>query len=126
MFVIPRAQLKRCAKLLAAHFADFEVYRLTEPDCVQFSQVVIFGVRRGRSSHLPDTELLAAADWLTRAALGADLPPLTEDVTCAYAVPASKEIVLTNRGLLLDQVEDLLPQSAAYRQAARILIHSTL
>ncbi len=29
--------------------------------------------------------------------------------------------MLTNRGLLLDQVEDLLPHSPAYRQASRIL-----
>jgi hypothetical protein len=38
-----------------------------------------------------------------------------------YAVPVSGPAQLVYRGLPLDEVEDLLPQSAAYRQAERIL-----
>ena len=48
--------------------------------------------------------------------------PLSEESPNTYAVPPSTEVVLTNRGILLDQVEDLLLQSSAYRQAGRILI----
>lgn len=123
VFVIPRAQLKRCAKLLAAHFVNLRVYGLTEPECVQYGQVVVFGAKRGRSAHQPDTVLLARVESLARAAMDATgVPPLTEDGTIRYAVPASAEVALTNRGILLDQVEDLLPHSPAYRQASRVLI----
>jgi hypothetical protein len=38
-----------------------------------------------------------------------------------YNVPMSGPAQLVYRGLPLDEVEDLLPQSAAYRQAGRIL-----
>jgi hypothetical protein len=36
-------------------------------------------------------------------------------------VPVSGPVQLVHRGLPLDELEDLLPQSAAYRQAGRIL-----
>ena len=38
-----------------------------------------------------------------------------------YDVPVSGPAQLVYRGLPLDEIEDLLPQSAAYRQAGRIL-----
>jgi hypothetical protein len=38
-----------------------------------------------------------------------------------YAVPVSGPAQLVYRGLPLDEIEDLLPQSAAYRQVGRIL-----
>jgi hypothetical protein len=38
-----------------------------------------------------------------------------------YDVPESGPAKLEYRGLPLDEIEDLLPLSAAYRQAARIL-----
>ena len=39
-----------------------------------------------------------------------------------YEVPASESAALTNMGIPLDEVEDLLLESAAYRQAARLLL----
>jgi hypothetical protein len=38
-----------------------------------------------------------------------------------YDVPVSEPAQLVYRGLPLDEIEELLPQSAAYRQAGRIL-----
>ena len=49
------------------------------------------------------------------------LPLLTDKPQRFYAVPEAAPIELVHRGLPLDEVEDLLPQSPAYRQARRIL-----
>jgi hypothetical protein len=52
----------------------------------------------------------------------ADLEPLGDTPDCRYQVPPSEPVVLTNGGIPLDEVEDLLLDSAAYRQAGRILL----
>jgi hypothetical protein len=51
-----------------------------------------------------------------------DLSALTDAVDAQYEIPPSGPVVLTNTGILLDEVEDLLLDSAAYRQASRILL----
>ena len=55
-------------------------------------------------------------------ALRADLESLTGTVTKQYEVPPSGAVVLTNGGIPLDEVEDLLLDSEAYRQASRFLL----
>jgi len=47
----------------------------------------------------------------------AELELLREAAEVRYEVPASEPAVLTNMGIPLDEVEDLLLESAAYRQA---------
>ena len=49
------------------------------------------------------------------------LEPLSDIGTPMYDVPESGPAKLEYRGLPLDEIEDLLPRSAAYRQAARFL-----
>ena len=48
--------------------------------------------------------------------------PLTDRRPHIYAVPPAEPITLTDRGLPLEEVEDLLAKSPAYRQASRLLI----
>ena len=47
--------------------------------------------------------------------------PLDDISTPLYAFPEGGSAKLEYRGLPLDEIEDLLPRSSAYRQAARIL-----
>ena len=47
---------------------------------------------------------------------------MDDPVDVRYEVPASEPAVLTNMGIPLDEVEDLLLESAAYRQASRVLL----
>lgn len=122
IFVIPQPQLKPCARILSAHFGDLTIYRLTEPASVQYKQVVVLGRRRKRHQHLRDSELLNSARWLEMLAWKSDLADLTDGPTVSYEVPPSGPVVLTNTGIPLDEVEDLLLESAAYRQASRILL----
>ena len=122
VFVIPQVQLKVCAKLLAEHFMDLRVYRLTEQESVEYGQVLVMALRRPRTVHLQDSELLQAAEYLRRMADQTEIEPLTDSADANYVVPPSEPVTLVDQGIPLDKVEDLLPQSSAYRQVSRVLI----
>ena len=122
VFVIPQPQLKSCAKVLSEHFSDITVYKLTEPASVQYKQVAVLGVRRKRHQHLPDSALLESMCRLEMLALKADLQVLMGKPPSRYEVPLSGPVVLTNTGIPLDEVDDLLLDSAAYRHASRVLL----
>jgi len=122
VFVLPQQQLRVCAKLLAEQFGELRLYRLTEPECLQYHQVAVLAARRPRHVHLEDSALLQAQEYLRRLADGAELAPLTDTADITYSVPPSARTTLTDHGIPLDAVEDLLPQSAAYRQAGRVLL----
>jgi hypothetical protein len=122
VFVIPRLQLKVCARLLAEQFTGFRLYQLTEPECIKYDQVVVLAFRRGRNAHLEDAALLQAAGYLAGAAGEANILSLTDNADAVFPVPPSAPVVLTNRSISLDQVEDLLLQSSAYRQVSRVLV----
>jgi SAM-dependent methyltransferase len=102
LFVIPLPRLAKCARLLSEEFEDLRVFRLTEPVCLQCKQIVVLGTRRKRHTRLADSALLERVLWLE----GLTLEP----------------VVMTHIGIPLDEVEDLLVDSAAYRQASRILL----
>lgn len=122
VFVVPQLRLTKCARLLAEQFTDLRIFRLTEPECLQYRQIVVLASRRKRHARLSDTSLLEVSRHLETLARGADLNPLSDTPEIKYEVPGSGPIVLTNAGIPLDEVEDLLFESAAYRQAARVLL----
>jgi hypothetical protein len=122
VFVIPQPQLQACARLLAEHFANVRVYRLTDPACLQYKQIAVLALRRKRNERTSDSALLDATRYLEGLSTKNDLAPLTNEPDGRYEVPGSRPIVLTNTGIPLDEIEDLLPASAAYRQASRVLI----
>lgn len=121
VFVLPQPQLRACAKLLAQEFVNVRVYRLTEAECMKYKQAVVLANRRPRQIHLPDSVLVQVENDLRRWAEG-DLSELGDAADCFYSVPPSAAATLTDYGIPPDKVEDLLPGSAAYRQAARVLI----
>jgi len=122
VFVIPQPQLRVCARILSEHFADLAVYRLSDPASVQYKQVAVLGVRRKRHQHLRDSALLDCVRWLEMLATKSDVELLGEASGIRYDIPASGPVTLTHIGIPLDEVEDLLPESAAYRQASRVLL----
>lgn len=122
LFVIPQPRMQSCARLLAEHFRDIRVYRLTAPQSLRFKQVAIMAVRRKRHDRLRDSALTEAVRYLEGLAIQDQIAELGDTPKAGYQVPISGPLQLTNTGLPLDQVEDLLLQSAAYRQASRVLI----
>jgi hypothetical protein len=122
VFVLPQPQLRVCAKLLAENFAELRLYRLTEPECVQYQQVLVLASRRPRHVRLEDSALLETQEHLRRLAEEEQIAPLSDLPDAIYSVPPAGATTLTAHGIPLDRVEDLLPHSAAYRQAGRVLI----
>jgi hypothetical protein len=122
VFVIPQTRLAKCARLLSEQFTDLRIFRLTDAACLQYKQIVVLAYRRKRNARLSDAQLLNGTKYLEALATKADLAPLGHTPDVKYEVPSSGPIVLTNVGIPLDEVEDLLLESAAYRQAARVLL----
>lgn len=125
VMVIPGRYLHDCSQLLAHQFRDVRVHRLTEPESVKYKQVVVMGVRRTRAERdrVPDTEITRTRSRFESLATDpGKLPPLTTEPDNLYAVPSGEAAQMVYRGLPLDQIEDLLPKSSAYRQASAILI----
>ena len=122
LFVIPQLRLAKCARLLSEHFIDLRVFRLTEPACLQYKQIVVLATRRKRHSKITDAALLEGVRYLEALATKSALDPLCDTAEAHYEVPTSGPAVLTNMGIPLDEVEDLLLDSSAYRQAGRVLL----
>jgi hypothetical protein len=122
VFVIPQMRLAKCARLLSEHFTDLRVFRLTEPACLEYKQIAVLATRRKRHSKVSDTTLLDGVHYLEALATKAELKPLGDNSEFRYEVPASEPVVLTHVGIPLDEVEDLLLESGAYRQVGRVLL----
>jgi len=124
VLVIPGEHIADCSQILAAQFRDVRVYRLGDPACVRYQQVVVLAVRRNRRERqrLQDSDITRARlQYASFARNPETLLVLPSDSDTRYSVPESGPVQLSHRGLPLDEIEDLLPRSAAYRQAGRIL-----
>jgi len=124
ILVVPGERLAECANVLASQFRDIRVYRLTAPESLRYRQVVLFAVRRSRRERerLQDSEITRTRLRISRFAhRSAELPALPDETDFRYQIPESGPVRLVYRGLPLDEIEDLLPRSSAYRQASRIL-----
>ena len=125
VLLIPAERLRECSGILASQFRDARVYRLSEPVCVRYKQVVVLGVRcsRRERERRPDEEITRARlQYAGLARNPSQLPVLPDQASDAvYGVPEGGPVQLVYRGLPLDEIEDLLPASSAYRQAGRLL-----
>ncbi len=123
VFVLPYDRVYDCRGTLTAQFRDKAIYRLTAPESVTYKQVVLFGARRSRQERERMTDrAVNEGNWklqqLTRSYTA--IPPLPDEPDRQYAVPPAPPARLEYRGLPLDLIEDLLDNSAAWRQAQRI------
>ena len=124
VLIVPATRISDCTVLLSRHFRDIRVYRLTEHESVRYRQVAVFGVRRTRQERdrLRDAEIIQTQLWLASVEREVqELSPLPQEPDHLYAAPPGGTVRLVHRGLPLDQIEDLLPKSSAYRQASAIL-----
>ena len=124
VLVVPGDRLSVCGRVLAFHFKEKRAYRLGTPEAVKYKQVVLFGARRTRRecNQLSDADLSKAQNLISEMSRRWEqLTVLPDSADVIYSVPESGPVELVHRGLPLDEIEDSLPKSAAYRQAARIL-----
>jgi hypothetical protein len=123
VYVVPAPRLPACAKLLATHFRNVQVFRLESADCIRFKQVVIFATARSQRerARTRDSEIAWSIRRISSLASAYEtLPPLTKSAA-QLQVPPSGPVQLSYAGLPLDEIEDLLTSSPAYRQIAHIL-----
>ncbi len=123
VFVISFEQFSDCAGILSANFTRLCAFRMADAESVRFRQIVVYGVRRNvrgsaHEENLRRIRVLAQHGGYER------LPELTPGAVEPYVVPRSGEAALIYRGLPYDAIEDLLPHSAAWKQAAQILLPS--
>jgi hypothetical protein len=121
IFVIPFERFADCAGIVAGHFAQVAAFRMTDPESIRFRQIVVFGVRRNvrgaaHEENLRRTLALGANGAYSR------LPELAAEATGPFVVPRSGEALLAYRGLPYNAIEELLPHSAAWKQAAQVLL----
>lgn len=121
VFVIPFEQLNECANLLSGSFMHITAFRMSDPESVRFRQIVLLGVRRNMRGAAVEEgrkrlRLMAGYDGYDR------LPVLAPGAVEPFAVPGSSEATIVYRGLPYDLIEDLLPGSAAWKQASPALL----
>ncbi|MGC2101180.1 MAG: DUF6094 domain-containing protein [Candidatus Sulfotelmatobacter sp.] len=113
IFIIPQLRLAKCARLLSEHFTDLRVFRLTEPACLQYKQIVALATRRKRDSKVSDAVLLGGVRHLEALATKSEVEALGDNPEVQYEVPASEQVILIHVGIPLDEVEDLLLEPEA-------------
>ena len=119
--VIPFERLHDCTGVLSSHFGQLNVLRMTDEASVQYRQIVVFGVRRDvRGAAVEANKRQLQSLGLYGGYL--QLPELQPNACSPYAIPSSGEAALSYRGLPYDQLEDLLPQSGAWKQATPFLL----
>lgn len=124
VLMIPKRRIVDCSQILSHQFKEVRVRRLTAPDSVRFDQVVVFAIRRTRRERerLQDRELEESRQLMAGLSRhSSPLQPLSPEPNFKYALPESGPVALVYKGLPLDDIEDLLPKSSAYRHANRLL-----
>jgi len=122
LFIIPQRQLSRCSSTLAEHFENIHVFRLSDPEALRFNQIAVIATRRPRERRLQDKELHQQSSYLDTLCEKSDLPFLPDEPPFKLTIPPSPAVTIEYRGLPLDEIEDKLPDSPAYRQIRRILL----
>jgi hypothetical protein len=117
LMVVPQSRLDSSIPLLAENFADLRVFRLTDPESVRFDQVALLGVRKRMRGQDYTRNRAALHEMVWRR----DMPTLQGNET-PYRVPASRSSQLVYRGLPLDQIEDLIVHSSAWKQVEALLL----
>ena len=121
ILVIPFERLRDCSGILSSHFASLRVFRMTDPDSVQYMQIAVLGIRHEvKGSAVESNKRQLHSIGLNGSFL--ELMELHPGVCPPYSVPPSGEASLSYRGLPYDILEDLLPRSGAWRQAAPLLM----
>ena len=123
VLVIPYERLRDCEGILSSHFAALNVFRMTDPESVQYRQIAILGERhdvRGVALERNKRQLQNIGLYGSYQ----KVPELQPGICQPYSVPTSGETNLTYRGLPYDLIEDLLPHSPAWKQVAPLLLPS--
>jgi hypothetical protein len=124
VLVVPGDRLSVCGRVLALHCKEKRAYRLGTPEALKYKQVVLFGARRTRSecNQLSDADLSEAQNLISEMSRRWEqLTVLPDSADVIYSVPRVGQLSWFTVGCLWMRSKTLCRESAAYRQATRIL-----
>jgi hypothetical protein len=121
ILVIPFERLHDCTGILSSYFAGLNVLRMTDPDSVQYRQIAVLGIRRDVRGIAVETNKKQLQSIGLYGSFQ-KLPELQPGACTPYSVPTSGSAEIKYRGLPYDLLEDLLPHSGAWKQAAPLLL----
>jgi SAM-dependent methyltransferase len=117
LMVIPAHTVRYCLDTLVARFKDVHVYHMVGEDCEKYHQCAVFGVRHNNNQLYTDQARCQLGRLLN------DLPDLTSTVDRTYSVPrVGMAPEITYVGLPLDEIEDRLLASNAWKGAVPLLL----
>ena len=119
LMVIPYTAVHEVSDTLATRFKDIAIYRLLGQESEKYNQCAIFGVRHNNNGH----ETILLRQNISRMTYyPKQLPVLTPEVDRMYSVPPSGTVEIYNVGLPLDEIEDRLITSNAWKSAVPLLL----
>lgn len=121
VMVIPFERLHDCIGVLSSHFGQLAILRMTDEESTRFRQIAVLGVRRNIRGAILEQNKRQLQQISPYGSFQA-LSPLEPGACLPYLVPASESASLGYRGLPYDELEDLLPESGAWKQATPFLL----
>ena len=121
VLVTPFERLHECAGILSSHFTRLNIFRMADEESVRFRQIAVLGVRHNvRGVAVEEAKRLLQR--ISPYGIFQALPELAPEACVPYPVPSTGEAPLSYRGLPYDLLEDLLPQSGAWKQTLPFLM----
>jgi tRNA1(Val) A37 N6-methylase TrmN6 len=119
LMVIPCNAVYDVADTLSTRFTDIAIYLLVGEESEKYNQCAIFGVRHNNNGN--DTvrwrQNIHRMMYTPRS-----LPVLTPEVDRMYSVPPNGNVEIYYTGLPLDEIEDRLVTSNAWKHAVPLLL----
>jgi hypothetical protein len=117
--VIPCNAVYDVMDTLSTRFKDVAIYRLVGEESEKYNQCAVFGVRHNNNGH----ETIQWRQNISRMmSYPKSLPVLTPEVDRMYSVPPSGNVEIYYTGLPLDEIEDRLITSNAWKAAVPLLL----
>ena len=119
LMVIPCNAVYDVMDTLSTRFKEIAIYRLVGAESEKYNQCAVFGVRHNNNGH----ETIQWRQNISRMmSYPKNLPVLTPEVDRMYSVPPSGNVEIYYTGLPLDEIEDRLITSNAWKAAVPLLL----
>jgi tRNA1(Val) A37 N6-methylase TrmN6 len=119
LMVIPCKAVHDVSDTLSTRFKDIAIYRLVGEESEKYDQCAIFGIRHNNNGH----ETILLRQSISRMMYyPKQLPVLTPEADRMYSVPPSGNVEIYHVGLPLDEIEDRLITSNAWKAAVPLLL----
>jgi tRNA1(Val) A37 N6-methylase TrmN6 len=119
LMVIPVKAVYDTIETLTTRFKDIQIYRMAGEESEKYDQCAVFAVRHNNNGK---DQLLLRQQVQRMMSYSEDLPMLTPHPDRMYSVPPTGEVEITYVGLPLDEIEDRLMASNAWKAAVPLLL----